>query len=187
LTIGLQTCILDPPRFMIFSGIPSPGATWEGTVSGAPQLAQLVKYVPREFEADDSLPSHPQTTTAVSCPLVLLVGRNGSWGATVLKSFEKFGSALSYVAPQTVTTEYVRSGAFQLILLDSTVSTDQRRQLATELAGSNVSIFYTFPVENGCWWLPALRCGLDCHGAPAFRRNEFPQELERILQIQTEA
>jgi hypothetical protein len=156
-------------------------------MSSGPQLAPLVEFVSRTIEADDSLPSRPQSTTVVSCALVLLVGRNGSWGATVLRSFEKFGSALSYVTPQTATPEYVKNGAFHLILLDSTVSADQRRRLAFELAGSNVSIFYTFPVENGCWWLPALRRGLDCHGAPAFRRNEFPPELERILEIQSAA
>jgi hypothetical protein len=105
----------------------------------------------------------------------------------VLKSLEKFGSELSFAAPQTVTSEYARKGAFNLILLDSTVPPEQRRQLASELAGSSISIFYTFPVENGCWWLPTLRSGQDCHGAPAFRRNEFPLELERILQDQTEA
>jgi len=81
----------------------------------------------------------------------------------------------------------VRRGTYNLILLDSTVAPEQRRQLASELIGSGVSIFYTFPVENGCWWLPTLRHGQDCHGAPAFRRSEFPIELERILQDQTEA
>jgi hypothetical protein len=93
---------------------------------------------------------------------------------------------LSFAAPQTVTPEYVRKGAYDLILLDSTVSPEQRRQLASELIGSGVSVFYTFPVENGCWWLPTLRRGQDCHGTPAFRRNEFPFELERILRDQTE-
>jgi hypothetical protein len=116
----------------------------------------------------------------------LLVGRNGSWGTTVLKSLEKFGSELFFVAPQTVTSEYVRRGAYNLILLDSTVPPEQRRKLASELIGSDASIFYTFPVENGCWWLPALRQGQDCLGTPAFRRNEFPLELERILRAQTE-
>jgi hypothetical protein len=105
----------------------------------------------------------------------------------VLKSLEKFRSELSFAAPQAITSEYVRKGAFDLILLDSTVSPEQRRQLVSELTGSNVSVFYTFPVENGCWWLPTLRRGQDCHGTPAFRRNEFPYELERTLRDQTEA
>jgi hypothetical protein len=151
-------------------------------MSSRPQVSLSIKYVPGAFEANSSLTSHLQGAAAISCPSVLLVGRSGSWGALVLRSLEKFECELSLVAPQVVTAEYVRNGAYGLILLDSTVSPEQRRQLASELLGSAASIFYTFPVENGCWWLPTLRRGQDCHGTPAFRRNEFPFELERILQ-----
>lgn len=150
-------------------------------MSSRPQLSPVIGYEYDMFENNSSSASQPQGATAVSCPNVLLVGRNGSWGTLVLKPLEKFDSELSFVPPGTVTPEYVRKGAYNLVLLDSTVSPEQRRQLTSELRGSNVSIFYTFPVENGCWWLPALRRGQNCHGAPAFRRNEFPFELERIL------
>ena len=156
-------------------------------MSNGSQSAVAIAYAPRLFEADSSLTPHSAGATAVSSPSVLLVGRNGSWGTLVLKSLAKFGSELSFAAPETVTSKYVRKGAYDLILLDSSVTPEQRRQLASELLGSGASIFYTFPVENGCWWLPTLHRGRDCHGAPAFRRNEFPLELERILQVQTEA
>jgi hypothetical protein len=81
----------------------------------------------------------------------------------------------------------VRITGYSIILLDSTVPQEQRKQLVADLTGSAISIFYTFPVENDCWWLPVLRKGQDCHGSPAFRRNEFPSELERMLQDQAEA
>jgi hypothetical protein len=151
-------------------------------MSSRPQLSPAIDYKHGMFENNSAIASRSQGATALSCPSVLLVGRNGSWGTPVLKSLEKFGSEMFYVPPGTVTSEYVRNGAYNLVLLDSTVSPEQRRQLVSELLGSNVSIFYTFPVENGCWWLPTLRHGQNCHGAPAFRRNEFPFELERILQ-----
>ncbi|HXP79916.1 MAG TPA: hypothetical protein VN976_08420 [Verrucomicrobiae bacterium] len=156
-------------------------------MSSRPQVAPAIEYVSSPFETDSSVTSQSNVATAVSSPNVLLVGRNGSWGTLVLRSLEKFRTELSFAAPQTVTPEYVRRGAYDVILLDSTVSPEQRRQLASELIGSEVSVFYTFPVENGCWWLPTLRRGQDCHGTPAFRRNEFPFELERILRDQTEA
>jgi hypothetical protein len=151
-------------------------------MSSRPQVSPAIDYAPGVFKTNSSLTSHSQEVAAVSCPSVLLVGRNGSWGTLVLKSLGKFECELSFAAPQIVTADYVRNGAYDLILLDSTVSPEQRRQLASELIGSEASIFYTFPVENGCWWLPTLRRGKDCHGAPAFRRREFPFELERILQ-----
>jgi hypothetical protein len=138
--------------------------------------------MPSTFEIVSFTSPQSNVATALSFPNILLVGRNGSWGTPVLRCLEKFRSELSFAAPQSVTSEYVRKGAYNLILLDSTVPPEQRRQLASELIGSEASLFYTFPVENGCWWLPVLRRGQDCHGTPAFRRNEFPFELERILQ-----
>lgn len=156
-------------------------------MSSGARTAPAVAWVPDLFEPVPSLRSSSPHPSSVACPSILLVGRNGSWGSSVLKSLEKFGCVLSLEVPQSVTPRFARSGAYDLILLDSTVSQEQRRELSSQLAGSRASIFYTFPVENGCWWLPALRRGHDCHGAPAFRRNEFPFELERILRNHTEA
>jgi hypothetical protein len=156
-------------------------------MSSGPQVSPAIGYQAGIFENNSSHRWRSRGVSAVSSPSVLLVGRNGSWGKSVLKSLEKFGTELIFVEPQTVTSERIRESAYNLVLLDSTVSPEQRRQLAAELIGSSVSIFYTFPVENGCWWLPTLRHGQDRHGTPAFRRNEFPDELERILRDPTDA
>ena len=156
-------------------------------MSSGARAAPAVDYVPDPFEPMSTLRRNLQNAASVTCPAVLLVGRNGSWGSAVLKSLEKCGCEFSFEAPQNVTPEFARSGAYDLILLDSTVSQEQRRELTSGLLGSQTSIFYTFPVENGCWWLPTLRRGHDCHGAPAFRRNEFPLEVERILRNLAEA
>jgi hypothetical protein len=138
------------------------------------------------FEQKSAFASRAQTAISVSCPNVLLVGRPGSWASSLIKFLEKSGAELFFVAPQTATPEYLKKVGYSLILLDSTVPPEHRRQLTSELVGSNVSIFYTFPVENGCWWLPTLRYGQNCHGAPAFRRNELLFEFERILRDQPE-
>ena len=156
-------------------------------MSSGPQVSPAIDYPGGRFENNSSQASRSQGASAVSGVGVLLVGRSGSWGTLVLKSLEKFGTELFFATPQTVTPEYAKKSDCHLILLDSTVLLEQRRRLASELAGSNVSIFYTLPVENDCWWLPTLRYGQDCHGAPAFRRNEFPYELERMLQGRSEA
>lgn len=149
-------------------------------MSHGPQMSHVVDRLPGIFETDSAI-AQPRVAPAVSCPSILLVGRSGSWGALILRSLRKFRSDVSLLAPQMVTPEYARARRYSIILLDSTVPPEQRRQLASGLEGSETSVFYTFPVENGCWWLPVLRRGQDCHGTPAFRRSEFPFELERIL------
>jgi hypothetical protein len=126
-------------------------------------------------------------SAVMSCPRILLVGRQGAWSEMLLKSLQKFDSELSFLLPDAVTGDFVREGGYTVLLLDSTVSADQRRSLATALAGSITSVYYTFPVENGCWWLPALQRGKDCHGAPAFRRREFQVEIESLLGNHPEA
>jgi hypothetical protein len=156
-------------------------------MSNGPQAATAAAFAAPVFETNSTLAMHPARETAISSPSVLLVGRNGSWGKTLLKFLAKFSCRTSFVAQDAVTSKSLSHGAFDLVLLDSTVSPAQRRQIASELAGSEASVFYTFPVETGCWWLPALRRGQDCHGAPAFRRNEFPAELERMLEARAEA
>ncbi len=155
-------------------------------MSSKPQISPAIGYEPGMFETHPYLTSCAQTAAVVSHPLVLLVGRNRCWGTLLLKSLNKFESELFFAVPGIVTPEYAMNGAYNLILLDSSVATEQRRQLVSELAGSEVSIYYSFPVENDCWWLPTVRRGEYCHGAPAFRRSEFPFELERVLQDRTD-
>lgn len=151
-------------------------------MSSRPQLARATGYVSKTFSTESASPCESRAAAGLSCPTVLLVGRNGSWSSSILRTLEKMESELSYAVPQAVTAEFVRNGGYHLVLLDSSVTAEQRRRLTVELAGTRASIFYTFPVENGCWWLPALRRGRDCHGCPAFRRNEISEEIERVLQ-----
>jgi hypothetical protein len=49
-------------------------------------------------------------------------------------------------------------------------------------------MFYLYPVEQGCWWLPALRRGQICFGSAAYRGKDFVTLLdETIKQIQRDA
>jgi len=49
------------------------------------------------------------------------------------------------------------------------------------LEGSRITLFYSHPVEQGCWWLPALRSGQKCFGSAAFRPNEFVSVLDEVI------
>ncbi|HVB55360.1 MAG TPA: hypothetical protein VNE63_02875 [Candidatus Acidoferrales bacterium] len=43
---------------------------------------------------------------------------------------------------------------------------------------SNITLFYFHAVEDGCWWLPALRHGQKCFGSSALRPSEFVAALD---------
>jgi hypothetical protein len=49
------------------------------------------------------------------------------------------------------------------------------------LEGSGATMFYSFAVEYGCWWLPALRRGQKCFGSPALRPSEFMCLLNEMI------
>ena len=112
---------------------------------------------------------------------ILMVGRNTSWGAPLQSALKKLGCNFSFAPALRVTAEYVHKGSYALLLLDSTVPPELRRRLVFGLAGSGTSIFQLFPVENSCWWLPALLLGEDCFGSPGFRSKDLPAELARLL------
>jgi hypothetical protein len=120
---------------------------------------------------------------ALSGRRVLLIGRKESWGMSLLESFENFGCEFSFASAGSVTSEYVTNGGYFLLLVDSTVPPVRRRQITSRLLQSEGSVFYCYPVEYSCWWIPALLFGEDCLGAPAFRTRDFVKEIERLLQV----
>jgi hypothetical protein len=49
------------------------------------------------------------------------------------------------------------------------------------LEGSRTSLFFFRPVEDGCWWLPALRFGKKCFGSDALRPSEIIASLDDLM------
>ena len=56
------------------------------------------------------------------------------------------------------------------------------------LGGSATTLFYAVRVEVGYWWVPILRLGEECFGAPVVRPSEFATALGEVLkEIRAEA
>jgi hypothetical protein len=54
--------------------------------------------------------------------------------------------------------------------------------MTERLAGSQASFYYAYPVENGCWWMPALHRGERCFGAPAMRPAKFTGVIDQVVE-----
>jgi len=52
--------------------------------------------------------------------------------------------------------------------------------LLVALADLPVTVFLRLPVENSCFWLPAIDDGKECLGLPALRPSEFARTLEAM-------
>ena len=68
---------------------------------------------------------------------------------------------------------------FRLIL--SMNSVQKALRMIFLLRTSDCSAFYALPVEHGCWWLPLMKDGEKCLGAPALRPPEFAKVLDQTL------
>ncbi len=120
------------------------------------------------------------TPNEMSGPRVLLIGQRNSWGGSLITVLQASRCTVSFARDME---EIARSAeppeTFYLILAGSECRHEMH--LSPDLAGSRTSVFYVFPVENSCWWVPALLDGVDCYGSSALRPVEFAARLKEIL------
>jgi hypothetical protein len=73
-------------------------------------------------------------------------------------------------------------GEYSFLLVISTIRFHQYDQLLIKLSQLPSTVFQSFLVEDGCWWLPLAKNARPCIGAPALRANEFMGAIEQIVQ-----
>ena len=73
---------------------------------------------------------------------------------------------------------FVSNQRFDLVLSEFRLWDGSAYPLADLLIGSNTTLVYSYPVENSCWWLPAVKNGKSVWGSSAMRPNEFISFLE---------
>ena len=110
---------------------------------------------------------------------VLLVGKNARASSHLLWHLEERGCHCSLASSAEEGGALFQRGKFRLIL--GMNSPRQITRLVPLLGSPNCSAFYALMVEHGCWWLPVVKSGQMCLGAPALRPREFTSVLEQTL------
>jgi hypothetical protein len=77
-------------------------------------------------------------------------------------------------------SDLLSSQPFDLVLSNTHLPDGTVFGLLVALAGLPVTAFLCLPVENGCFWLPAIDDGKECLGLPALRPSEFAKTLEEM-------
>lgn len=113
--------------------------------------------------------------------VLLIVDRAGSF-ATVTRKLEKNGCRCTFADSYEAAKGMVQAGSYELIFSAVPPRDNALSSLTQALAGTQASVFYVHPVEDGCWWLPALLNGLPCFGAPAMRPAEFIGLLDQVVE-----
>jgi hypothetical protein len=117
---------------------------------------------------------------------VLLLGESEKGSSYLARCLEHHGCRCWFAKSTEDALALLDEHNFQLVL--STNPLHLASAIVERLEKSNCSAFCCCPVENGCWWLPAVNHGKECLGAPALRPSEFLGELDHIVrEIETTA
>lgn len=115
-------------------------------------------------------------------PRALLIGERFLGSSHLAKYLQQHGCHCQFATSYDGVRSLLRARHFDIVLSPMKLRDASLIPLIEWLDGSDVTLFYCFPVESGGWWLPALRRGERCFGSPALRPSEFASVLDNAVQ-----
>jgi hypothetical protein len=114
-------------------------------------------------------------------PKVLLIAENPMEISLWAKRLDEWACEIHFASSCKAAKAFLRKKQFDVVLSQFRLRDGSSYPLAALLAGSNTTLVYSYPVEAGCWWLPAIKNGQSCWGSLAMRPSEFMVFLDAIL------
>src|SRR5580700_7518868 len=112
----------------------------------------------------------------------LLVRKNRSGHSSLARRLGTRGCECFFATSIPDVAAQLDTQIFHLVLAPIRLEADTLYPLLVDrLAGSETTLFYSLPVEDGAWWLPALRLGQNCFGTAAIHRDAFVAALEKTI------
>lgn len=121
-------------------------------------------------------------------PSVLLIAESARGSSYLASRLDKRGCVCSFALSCQEAFLILRDRKFDLVLSPTSLRDGTLYSIMNLLEGSDTTVFYSHPVERGCWWLPALLRGEKCFGSSALRPSEFVPLLDQTIKdIQSDA
>ena len=111
---------------------------------------------------------------------VLLVGQSFHNAYALTDRLRRWGFQCHFVSNLREASDLLSSRSVGLVLSNTHLPDGNGFGLVGVLAGLPVTAFLCLPVENSCFWLPAIDDGKDCLGSPALRPSEFASALDKM-------
>jgi hypothetical protein len=118
---------------------------------------------------------------AIKTPKILLIAASPMGISFLATRLKKWACEIHFASSCKVANAFVSNQQFDLVLSELRMWDRGSDPLADSLVGSNATLVYSYPVETGCWWLPAVKNGRSCWGSLAMRPSEFIGFLEETL------
>ena len=116
-------------------------------------------------------------------PKALVIGENPQGSSPYLaKRLQERGCECEFAVSYQEARSLLRAQDFDLALSPMRLRDGSLFPLLGSLNESNITLFYSHAVEDGCWWLPALRHGQQCFGSSALRPSEFVAVLDDVIE-----
>ncbi len=111
---------------------------------------------------------------------VLLVGQSFHSAQALTGRLHQWGLRCHLAGDLQSAFDLLASQPVDLVLSNTHLPDGTGFELLMALAGLPVTAFLCLPVENSCFWLPAIDAGKECLGLPALRPSEFASTLEKM-------
>jgi hypothetical protein len=112
---------------------------------------------------------------------ILLIGENVKSSSYLVDQLRTRGCTCEFATSYEAACSLLKAQDFCVVLSPTRLHTKSLLPLMNLLEGSDVTLFYAEPVEQGCWWLPALLRGVACFGSRAVRPGKFLSTMMETL------
>jgi hypothetical protein len=112
----------------------------------------------------------------------LLIGENSQGSSHLARLLGSHGFECCFASSYWDACALLGTRQFDLVLSPMRLRDSSIFPLVGLLEGSEVTLFFFQLVEDGCWWLPALRSGRLCFGTYALRPSEFVASLNEVIE-----
>jgi hypothetical protein len=117
----------------------------------------------------------------VKDPNVLLVAQSLNGVSALASRLANLECEIQFAPSSSAAVALTERQRFDLVLCEFRMRVGSFCPLVASLIGSPATLLYSYPVKTGCWWLPAVKDGKSCWGAPAMRSPEFVRFLGEFL------
>jgi len=117
----------------------------------------------------------------VNTSRVLLIAASPMGVSFLVTRLKKWACEIYFASSCKEAKAFVSNQQFDLVLSEFRLRDGSSDSLASLLVGSHTTLVYSYPVETGCWWLPALRNRESCWGSRAMQPSEFMDFLDNTL------
>ena len=112
---------------------------------------------------------------------VLLIGSCARKSSLLGRHLLKRGCNLSFATCKEEAIDLLQRRHFDVVLGEFVLPDGTAYELTAPFLGTDTTMFFSYAVENSCWWIPAMFQGQDRLQEAAMAPKEFTVLLDEIL------